>query len=245
MFNRGWVRIFATVLHLLSWNCSNTNTGTVWKRSGRRIASWLFLWFWQEALLVHTQSVKHLLRMLQSVVKSKRWHWNKRLLEGNKRWQEDCSYIYIYLLSSFLRMLLWLHILYLLVLWSTRSSLMLMLPLFSLIEHVIPSIHEFYSTDGSNQIVEVLGPALLWAAFHPELKPLMSSQVYERIKRAFAAAVVHGAHPVMTMTTTQWKGSLYTSTMMRTKFVFKNLMRLPLAGGVPPQQGGGIGPTGS
>jgi hypothetical protein len=109
-----------------------------------------------------------------------------------------------------------------------------------IVEHVVPSIHEFYSSDGSNQIAQVLGPALLWAAFQPELKPLMSSQVYERIRRAYAA--VRGAHDDDYNPVERVPLHVYN---VENQVCIQELDEATT--GVPPQQGGGgfIGPTGS
>jgi hypothetical protein len=55
-----------------------------------------------------------------------------------------------------------------------------------LLSHVVPSINEFYSADESNRIALVLGPALLWAAFQPDLKALMTEKALDRICDAYA-----------------------------------------------------------
>ncbi|KAG7341670.1 hypothetical protein IV203_023623 [Nitzschia inconspicua] len=54
-----------------------------------------------------------------------------------------------------------------------------------MLEHVVPSINGFYRADKSNHITQVLGVALLWAAFQPELVPLMSEKVRNRICSAY------------------------------------------------------------
>jgi hypothetical protein len=60
-------------------------------------------------------------------------------------------------------------------------------------ETVVPAIHAHFSHDESNQIVQLLGPALLYAAHVPELQKLFDEEVLTRIIHGYEA--IRNDHP--------------------------------------------------
>lgn len=62
-----------------------------------------------------------------------------------------------------------------------------------ILTHVVPSIANLYSTDPSNQVALVLGPALLWVCHQPGLEHMVSTTVWHRIRNAYNQ--IRGEHP--------------------------------------------------